>query len=923
MAKKLSYDQIAERQLFDPLVKEIDELNKKLDQTAEKLKGVAQANAEIAKQTPLDGYDNIQKVEKAVDDTAKAVKELSKVEKDRVRLQERLNALNDERAKDNAALRLEIQKRTRELKEEARLTSQTATQYEKMDVRLRALRKEYKQVRLEQGKWSKASRQLRKEITGIAKTLEDVDEEMGQQFRKIGRYTEAVKKLRGAFIKLGAATGIIKLLELAVDAFRANRESADAFAKVFGRVTVTLSVFVSRVVRIFPAIGNIFEQIQIKFERFILVAQRGLANLPELLGGSVDKVDELDKKIAALDSRAQSLAGNGLSAVTSAFDGMGEEIADLIEKNDKLIDQTTQFEEQAIQLRRELADLVKTQGLLQVAADDDTQSMRDMEAAALDLLKVNAEIADKNTEIARNELARARAAADVRVGDLEAQKEYAEAYVASQEAVAEAAISAAEVKAQIRKIERDQLEAELDILFDVSDRRKTVGEQQLADERTNLERRKQILSDTVTDIEATYSEITNLINQFSDEAIDIDALLSIEDTVELNRAINELDIDEITRNRLREALIERLQAVEDLNVARKDLLDTENEYRKVVADIAIQEELLADIEAGRLDALTVLDELETRRRELSIENLRAEIKSAEEGSTRRAELQQELNDILLEQQQEAAEKAAEEAEKARQSELDKDKKAAEERLKIQEELYGLLSDLSEGYFDRQEEQLDEQLEQSQERESQLREAATQGIQDATNSLAVEQQRQAEIEAQRAEVEKRKRLAELALTALEIYQSKVAAGDGNALASTIADVSLLRSFIGSLQGFYEGSERVGDDLKAVMPGRDGHIVRVDGGERIVSSRENALIPRGMSNLQLAMIAHNAERLDRVAGPMDIAPLRADLKAVKDAIENKPAYMGLDFDANKGAIISTVVKRGKRIRTHRRVGGVFGG
>ena len=38
MAKKLSYDQIAERQLFDPLVKEIDELNKKLDQTAEKLK---------------------------------------------------------------------------------------------------------------------------------------------------------------------------------------------------------------------------------------------------------------------------------------------------------------------------------------------------------------------------------------------------------------------------------------------------------------------------------------------------------------------------------------------------------------------------------------------------------------------------------------------------------------------------------------------------------------------------------------------------------------------------------------------------------------------------------------------------------------------------------------------------------------------
>ena len=556
-----------------------------------------------------------------------------------------------------------------------------------------------------------------------------------------------------------------------------------------------------------------------------------------------------------------------------------------------------------------------------MAADDDTQSMREMEQAALELARVNADIAAKNQEIAANELERTRMAARVRKGDLEAQKEYAEAYTAFQQAVAEGEVARAEVEAQTRQIRRDQLEAELDILFDLSDRRKTIGEQEAADERVNLERRKAAITDTIADIEKSYVEIAEKISAFSGEAIDLDALLSIEDTTELNRAINELDIDEITRNRLREALIERAQAVQDLNVARRDLVDTEQEYNAIITDIAAQEELLADIEAGRIDGAEVLDSLEEKRRENRVAALREEISLAEEGSTRRAELEQELNDILLEQQQEAAQKRLEEQEKEQQAELDKAKDAAEKRAEIQRELFGALTDLSDNYFEKEQEKLDEQVEDSVAREEQLREAATEGVQNATESLAVEQQRQAELAAQQAELEKREKLAELALTALEIYQSKVEAGDENAFASTVRDVSLLRGFIEALPAFAEGTDYVDSStFTRILPGRDGYLARVDEGERIVSARENALIPRSMTNLELAMRAQMPELPGSV---IDLEPLRQDLQDVKRAITEKPAYLGRDFDVNKRIIVDTVERRGKRIREHRKVGGLFGG
>lgn len=80
--KKISYSDIAENdKILDPLIKELEQVNKLLGLTADGLKLVAKESAEIAKSTPLESFENIEKVEKSIRNTTDAVEELDKVEK--------------------------------------------------------------------------------------------------------------------------------------------------------------------------------------------------------------------------------------------------------------------------------------------------------------------------------------------------------------------------------------------------------------------------------------------------------------------------------------------------------------------------------------------------------------------------------------------------------------------------------------------------------------------------------------------------------------------------------------------------------------------------------------------------------------------------------------------------------------------------
>lgn len=216
--------------------------------------------------------------------------------------------------------------------------------------------------------------------------------------------------------------------------------------------------------------------------------------------------------------------------------------------------------------------------------------------------------------------------------------------------------------------------------------------------------------------------------------------------------------------------------------------------------------------------------------------------------------------------------------------------------------------------------IEEELSSQKERADQLRELAAQGNQTASENLALEIQRQAELEQKRAQQIRKQQRQELALAAIKIFAAK--ADDPNALGSTIADVSALTAFIASLPAFFEGSERVGDDLPAMHAGRDGYLARLDGGERVLTGKQNALIPRGMTNKELAMLAANTYRMPRSKPTdQDKAMLEA-LNKVHTAIKSQRVYEGMDYDARKRETIDTIRERNKVIRRIRKSGGAIG-
>ena len=906
-SQKLKYSDIAEIGLFDPLIKEVRQVNELLKVTADELKEVARVQGQIAKQTPFDNYENIQRKTKAIQDTLKATQDLDKLEKERVRLEAKLAGLEEDRAKANAELKVEIAERNRQLREEAKLSSESFTQYQKLSIRLGQLRNQYKEVAIQEGRNSKSAKDLRKEIGELSDTLEELDRDVKQQFREIGRYENALKKLNSTAGKLGALALLFKGLEALKDAFTANQAGADILAKALGRITITARVFIGRVIGAFGDLRDAGRKLQLDFREIGLNIQLFFAQLPSALGGSVQRTQELQQKVADLRAEYASLSGGTLQSVAKNFQGIGAEIQQGIKDLDKLIDKTTQYRKINIVLQQDLANLSAKQEKLRQVSEDNTISLEDQAEATEKLLAINTEISEKNIQIASQEVRLAKLRADTNLDNLEAQEAYSEALIALIEAQAQAEVQQAENAQRLREIERDNIELDLDQLIDLADRRKTVNETIAADERLSFQTRRQALEKALSDVEGSFRAQAEKIQEGIDAAFNIDDLVGEEDTVKLNERIKALGLDEIRQNRLREILQERIQATEDLRTAQDDLNESESEGKSIQGDILLQEQVLADLQSGSLDAQKVLNRLEKERIELQKENLALQIAQLEEGSIERIRLEQELNNLLIDQSRKRAEEEA-------KIEQDKYKKIGESA----REGFQLIRDLSESFFDQRIEDIDEELNAAEKRENELRQLAISGNQTAEESLAAEQKRRAELEQQRAEQIKRQKLAELGLSAIETYGANVAAGKPNPLAATIADISLLQAFIESLPGFYEGAEMVGDALTPVLPGRDGHIIRVDGGERILTSSQNAMVPRDMSNMELAQMA------SRPIGTQDfhIASLGTKLDQVVRAIEGQETYKGMDFDNQREAVVFQIETRNKLIKKHKRIKSVFG-
>jgi len=175
-------------------------------------------------------------------------------------------------------------------------------------------------------------------------------------------------------------------------------------------------------------------------------------------------------------------------------------------------------------------------------------------------------------------------------------------------------------------------------------------------------------------------------------------------------------------------------------------------------------------------------------------------------------------------------------------------------------------------------------------------AAREGNIVAEESLAEEQRLAEQAIVEQQKIEKRKQDVLLVTAVLQAFNSELESGKstGEALTSAISSTTVLSQFAAALPGFIDGTENVADSLGSPqLSGPDGHIIRVDGRERIMNPEQNAMIgnfsndevARTMEQKRLGNLTNDTQ-LIAMANGVDMSGMEAKLVSIEKAIVEKP-------------------------------------
>ena len=910
--KKIQYTDLVEKDAIPMLIAQLERTEKQMIEVSKAMKKIVEESANLAKQTPLQGYDNLQKVQEETDKVTKAVNTLrdaevkrKKVLTEKQKLEKRLSDLRKAEAKEIAKLRAEINAQNKALRDEAKASLEASNGYKDLTKATNEAQANFKKLAAEQGINSKATQEAFKEFDKLDKKLREINDTARDGRRDVGRYRIATEKL-GASMKALQAIGIIGILSKIGEFFGSNAEGGAALQKVIGRLTITLQVFVKRAVALIPLATQSFNNLVISIKIAIKQGQLFAAEFPEALGGSEEKAKALTAEIKALEAQTKA-GGITIDAITKSFEGMGDEISKLIDKNDKFVDATLHSRKAILEEEEAIGSLLVERAKLQAQADDDTKSLASQIRAFEELAKVEEDIAQREIDIATKRLKLATDAAEIDSGSIAKREEQAQAFVALEEAKANAEEIRLENERQRRVAEIDLLEANVDILRDVSDRRKAIAEESLRDETKLYEDRAKGIVNSQKDINDTFREGIRLIEEQQGVRIDFDKLISTEDTKELLEYVNALGLAERPQNRLREIIIERLQATRDLKVAENDLLKIEEERARLNTDISAQEEALQDLQIEGIDINRVLEILQEKRTKNEIENLEFRLSKAKEGSEEYLKIEQELNNKLLDEAKRQADKQAK-IEEAKQA----------KRIKTTEAAFAFIDNLADSINERRLAQFDRSIEESAQRESELSELAKNGSEQALQTLEFERKRQAELAQQREkEIESQAR-EELKLAGIKVFTESVASGDSiqEALSKSATALVALPALVNSLPAFKDGTMDTGKGGNWDAYG--GFPALIHPNELIIPSEGQKIIPKSIkSPMEVAINARENVMRKESARPDNSRVIVDGLRNVERAIANKPVITDRVLDSVAEEVVTTIKRQGRIERRHRKL------
>lgn len=152
--------------------------------------------------------EDIKKQANAITQVTAAEKNLVAVEKERVRLENRLAQARSKESQDSARIKLLIQEENRAKKERARETTKELGAYTNLSAKLNRLRRAYKNLAVQEKQNTAEGKRLLRNIQQLDAKLKNVDASVGQFQRSVGNYGKALNGLGNRLRNLAGAFGV-------------------------------------------------------------------------------------------------------------------------------------------------------------------------------------------------------------------------------------------------------------------------------------------------------------------------------------------------------------------------------------------------------------------------------------------------------------------------------------------------------------------------------------------------------------------------------------------------------------------------------------------------------------------------------------------------------------------------------------------
>lgn len=476
-------------------------------------------------------------------------------------------------------LTLRLRKQRQDLIKEQKLQIQAGRgevkTYEQLSARYRIAAKNAKDLAAQYGVNSDQARAAIASAKEYNDQLKAIDQSIGNNQRNVGNYTSALSGMGEALEQ--SSSGIGNLTQGFKDFFK--NPYTVLIGALAGAFTGLMSIIKG------SRAGSVALQ-----KSMTQLTSTGKVLRSELREGAT-QIAEGEEKSEGLFRILRALNG-GYATLGAEVAGTNESLDDQIEIVQELQKELIDLNDAYIDIENELLIQIATQqGLAdqqKAIADDNTRSIQERRAAAQEAFKIEQEagqaavlLAEERLKIAEQEIeigiqaGELRREADGSIKSLSAEaieleKAYSEASIAAIEASNNLTLKRLENQKRLSEINQDDFEQELDFLLDIADAQKTVNEQQIADTNRTFEERSALLMQTKALIEDSFDDQTRLFKEQLGVELDRNKILNLNNQ-EIFEYARGLELSEIQTNRLREVIIERRKAIQDLTQAQKDL----------------------------------------------------------------------------------------------------------------------------------------------------------------------------------------------------------------------------------------------------------------------------------------------------------------------------------------------------------------